>query len=124
MCRCRETYSAAGRVTGAGPKPITEMSIIRYRATVAVFLAACSGLGAHDGSHGNAELDAKIAKWRAEQTARLGVAPGVAAAPPSGYGATIEYTATIGSDCCSDLTLTISTPTADCPTNLTITPRC
>ena len=44
--------------------------------------------------------------------------------PPSGYGATIEYTATIGSDCCSDLTLTISTPTADCPTNLTITPRC
>lgn len=44
--------------------------------------------------------------------------------PPSGYGATIEYTATIGSDCCSDLTLTISTPTADCPTTLTITPRC
>lgn len=44
---------------------------------------------AHDGSHGNAELDAMIAQWRASQAAANGVAPGVAAAPPAGYGATM-----------------------------------
>lgn len=44
---------------------------------------------AHDGSHGNSELDAMIAQWRAEQTVKTGVTPGVAAAPPAGYGATM-----------------------------------
>ncbi|MCX6953984.1 MAG: DUF1566 domain-containing protein, partial [Verrucomicrobia bacterium] len=52
-----------------------------------VLALAGSGLSAHDGSHGPPELDAMIAAWRAEQAAATGVTPGVAAAPPAGYGA-------------------------------------
>ncbi len=54
-----------------------------------LLIAAGSGLRAHDGSHGNAELDAMIATWRAQQDAGSGGAPRVAAAPPAGYGATM-----------------------------------
>ena len=56
-------------------------------ALTASLLAA--GARAHDGAHGNPELDAMIAQWRAEQKAMTGVTPGVAAAPPAGYGATM-----------------------------------
>ncbi len=54
---------------------------------VALLLPALPAF-AHDGSHGNAELDAMIAAWRA-QTGADGASPAVAAAPPAGYGPTM-----------------------------------
>lgn len=60
--------------------------VTRFVRAASLFLSGTGMAAAHEGSHGNAALDAMIAQWRAEQTAKLGVAPGVAAAPPAGYG--------------------------------------
>lgn len=64
------------------------MKIIRVFPLIATLLLEAA-VRAHDGSHGNPELDAMIAAWRAQQAATTGVTPDVAAAPPAGYGTTM-----------------------------------
>ena len=51
-----------------------------------LFAVTPVALRAHSGGHGNPELDAMIAAWRAQQATATGVTPGVEAAPPAGYG--------------------------------------
>lgn len=55
--------------------------------TLSIILTVTSTASrAHTGGHGNPELDAMIAAWRAQQAVATGVTPGVEAAPPAGYG--------------------------------------
>lgn len=64
-------------------------SIHRWVCRSLVATLVGTGAFAHDGSHGNAELDAMIAQWRAAQVAQSQLAPVIAAAAPAGYGATM-----------------------------------
>ena len=51
--------------------PRVQPSHLAPLATLAALLATGPAARAHDGSHGNAELDAMIAAWRAGQAAAV-----------------------------------------------------
>ncbi len=67
---------------------ISHLRPSRFFAVVSLLLSGAGIALAHDGSHGNAELDAMIAQWRAAQTAQgNSPTPATAAAvAPPGYG--------------------------------------